>query len=71
VGVLGVPLGNRVVGVQRSGVFGSGSVPGRLIYLSFPIETVAPLADRRRLVQSAMTWLSTRNFTGVEVWMLH
>jgi hypothetical protein len=29
-------------GIQYSGVFGSGTTPGKLVYLSFPFETVYP-----------------------------
>lgn len=36
----------RVVGLARTGLFGSGAAPGRLVYLCFPFETVFPEGAR-------------------------
>jgi hypothetical protein len=40
-------------GIQYEGVFGNGNVPGRLVYLGFPFETIYPESSRD-LVMSAV-----------------
>jgi spore germination protein YaaH len=42
--------GTQTAGVQYAGTFGSGAVPGKLVYLGFAFETIGSAATRDTLV---------------------
>ena len=41
----------RIAGIAYDGVFGSGTVPGKIVYIAFPIETIGSTIQRRTLVE--------------------
>jgi hypothetical protein len=50
-----------VLGVQLKGLFGSGALPGAVIFLSFPFETIGPISARRQVMSDAMTYFDIRS----------
>jgi len=47
-----------VAALQFAGEFSQGSVPGKLIFLAFPFETIADQAVREELMQRVLTFFS-------------
>ncbi len=49
-------LPTNYAGVIYSGLFPSGSVPGKLVYLGFPFETIYPELTRKNLMQKVLEY---------------
>jgi hypothetical protein len=45
-----------VAGIQYEGLFGSGSEPGKLVYLAFPWETITTPDDRKAVLEKVSQW---------------
>jgi hypothetical protein len=46
----------EICAVQREGLFGGGSIPGRVVYLSFPFETIFPASERAAVMADVLTF---------------
>jgi len=46
-------------GIQYEGLFGSGSVPGKLIYLGFPLETIYPDGSRDAILLQVLDFFGS------------
>lgn len=57
--------------VQRHGLFGSSSTPGRVVMLSFPFETVYPAEARNDLMASVLDFFGLPAESNIEWWMLY
>lgn len=57
VSALRSPAG-EICGVQREGLFGAGTVPGRVVYLAFPFETIFPASAREEVMRDVLTFFS-------------
>ena len=44
-------------GIQYVGTFGNGVIPGRLVYLAFPFETIYPAAMRNAVMDKVLDFL--------------
>ena len=60
--------GGEIVAVQREGVFGSGVVPGRLVYLAFPFETIFPASSQDDVMQAVLDFFGVTPSTVVSGW---
>ena len=47
---------SRLAGLSYSGTFGAGINPGKLVYLSFPFETIGSATYRNALIQRIVTF---------------
>ncbi|GAB4321157.1 MAG: hypothetical protein Kow0059_15720 [Candidatus Sumerlaeia bacterium] len=65
--------GSEVCAVQKAGTFGGGSVPGKMIYLCFPFETIFDASEREAVMADALTWfgLSPGSPSGVSLFYLY
>lgn len=45
-------------GIQYEGLFGSGSIPGKLVYLGFPFETIYPASSRDSIMARILNFFS-------------
>ena len=54
-------------GIQYEGVFGSGSSPGRLVYLGFPFETVYSAASRDSLMARVLDFFALPADTVIQL----
>ena len=61
----------EIVGVQREGVFGGGSVPGRLVYLAFPFETIFPVSSQVEVMQTVLGYFEVTSSTPVISWRVY
>ncbi len=50
-----------IAAVQYEGTFGSGTVPGKLVYLAFPFETIDTEQQRNALIQRVLTFFFDLN----------
>lgn len=41
---------SRVAGIQYHGIFGNGTIPGKIVYLAFPFETITGEANRNAVM---------------------
>ena len=57
-----------VAAVQYSGLFGTGSVPGRIVYMGFGFETILSAANRNQIMQAVVNYFNVAN---VEEWPLY
>jgi len=57
--------------VQRQGLFGSGSTPGRVVYLSFPFETIFPASARDEVMNDVLAFFGAQNVSNVEFWQVY
>ncbi|MBI3110024.1 MAG: T9SS type A sorting domain-containing protein [Ignavibacteriales bacterium] len=55
----------RKAGVAFSGTFGNGTVPGKLLYLAFPFETIGSASQRRSLMDRVLQFFDV--VTSVDV----
>ena len=46
----------RLAGISFAGTFGAGTTPGKLVYLSFPFETIGSATFRNALIQRVVTF---------------
>lgn len=46
----------EICGIQREGIFGSGTAPGRVVYLTFPFETIFDAAERAAVMADVLTF---------------
>jgi len=49
---------SEVAALQFAGAFSQGGIPGKLVFLSFPFETIADQAVREELMQRVLTFFS-------------
>lgn len=45
---------NLKAGVQYEGTFGSGTTPGKLVYMGFPLETISSSQDKSELITAIL-----------------
>jgi hypothetical protein len=55
VAALRSPTG-EVCGIQREGLFGAGTAPGHVVYLTFPFETIFPESARSEVMRDVLTF---------------
>ncbi|MDA3860874.1 MAG: T9SS type A sorting domain-containing protein [Melioribacteraceae bacterium] len=54
----------RNAGIGYKGKFGTGSIDGAVVYISFPLETVGSLAEQQNFIKSMLQYFGM--ITGVE-----
>jgi hypothetical protein len=54
-------------GVQYEGLFGSGTVPGKLVYLGFPFETIYPSSSRDSVMARVLEFFALPSDTVLQV----
>jgi len=52
--------------VQYSGTFGDGTVPGKLVYLAFPVETIYDHTQLNDFLAQVVTYFDYQTETGVD-----
>lgn len=57
------------IGIVREGLFGEGALTAKLVYLTFPFETISP-AERRSAVMAEVLEYFLREDAEAEHWML-
>ena len=57
-----------VAAIQYSGLFGTGSVPGKIVYMGFGFETILSAANRNQVMQAVVNYFNVAN---VEEWPLY
>lgn len=50
---------NKIAGVQYSGKFGNSEIPGKMIYLAFPLETTANDTSFNKLIGKAVEFFTS------------
>ncbi|MBX3728049.1 MAG: hypothetical protein KF858_02600 [Candidatus Sumerlaeia bacterium] len=63
----------KIAAVQYAGTFGTGTVPGRVVYLGFPFETINTASDRQAVMERVAVFfqmLPTPAQVG-EQWMVY
>ncbi|NUP90409.1 MAG: fibronectin type III domain-containing protein [Candidatus Sumerlaeia bacterium] len=48
--------GTQNLAIQRTGLFGPGTVEGRLVYFTFPFETIFPASTRSAVMADVLTY---------------
>ena len=56
-----VSASNGVAGIQYSGLFPDGTKSGKLVYFTFPFETVYPETKRIEIMEKALSFFDTIN----------
>ncbi len=51
-------------GIQYEGIFGNGAVPGKLVYLAVPFETIYPETVRDTLMNRILNYFDLTSHTG-------
>jgi hypothetical protein len=54
-------------GVQYEGLFGSGSIPGKLVHLGFPFETIYPASSRDSIMARVLEYFALPADTVLQV----
>ncbi len=60
---------NNYAAIQYSGNFGSGTTPGKLVYLGFGFETIVSQTVRNQVMQAVINYFGVAS--SVEDWPLH
>ncbi len=50
---------NGVAGIEYAGIFPGGTKPGKLVYLTFPVETVYPEEKRTEIIRAVMNYFDS------------
>ncbi len=54
-----VSTDNGVAGIEYNGIFPGGKTPGKLVYLTFPVETVYPEQKRTAIISAVMSYFNS------------
>ena len=57
---------NKIAGIAYSGNFNNSANTGKIIYLSFPFETICKQEDRSRLMSDALIFFGLKNASDVK-----
>jgi len=60
---------SATLGIVREGIFGDGDAEGKLVFLAFPFETIAPASRGDALMAEALEFFD-REGDGADLWML-